>query len=91
MTVPDWLADTFEHAGRDLASLPEWARPVTVVPTAARCHRCCEHGIPWKGAEACLWCEDVALGWDAPIAPQDPQWLCPHGVGHDYALGGSQA
>jgi hypothetical protein len=54
-----------------------------------RCPECCEHGQPCKGYGYCLWCEDVASGHDAPIAPYDPQWLCPHGIGHDYSRGGS--
>lgn len=28
----DWLTRVFDHAERDLASLPEWARPVVVPP-----------------------------------------------------------
>lgn len=28
----DWLTRVFDHAERDLASLPEWARPVIVPP-----------------------------------------------------------
>lgn len=55
-------------------------------PAASRCPLCCEHGIPWKGAGDCLWCEDIANGHDSRIAPYDPQWLCPHGVGEDYSV-----
>ena len=28
--MPDWLAEEFEHAAREWAALPAWARPVYV-------------------------------------------------------------
>jgi hypothetical protein len=52
---------------------------------APRCPDCCEHGQPLVGP--CLWCEDVNEGHDDPIAEQDQQWLCPHGIGEDIWAG----
>lgn len=47
---------------------------------APRCNHCCSHGVPlihW-----CGWCEDIEQGMDDCIIPEDePQWLCPHGIG----------
>lgn len=45
---------------------------------APRCPECCEHGIPLKWA--CWWCEGDLADYLGP-AEDEPQWLCPHGIG----------
>jgi len=53
-----------------------------------RCPRCCTHGLPYSAEDMkkygtsgwCGWCEDEEVY--GPMIPDDePQWLCPHGVG----------
>lgn len=54
-----------------------------------RCPDCCVHGLPFSAADQkrfgtsgwCGWCEDVLDGYDDGPFMDEPQWLCPHGIG----------
>src|SRR5581483_93868 len=54
-------------------------------PDAARFPLCCDHGIPRDGTRWCGWCDDIHEGYgdDCRIPPDEPMWLCPHGIGKD--------
>jgi hypothetical protein len=58
---------------------------------APRCPKCCRHGLPFSAEDQklygtsgwCGWCEDVRDGYDDGPYIDEPQWLCPHGIGED--------
>ncbi len=49
-----------------------------------RCPECCTHGVPLT--RDCGACEDHENGYLDWINDDEPQWLCPHGIG--VAVGG---
>lgn len=60
-----------------------------------RCPKCCTHGLPYSAEDQktygtssgwCGWCGDVADGYADPIPDDEPQWLCPHGIGDHPAF-----
>lgn len=46
---------------------------------APRCPSCCDHGVPLT--RNCGSCEDTEDGYLDVLSDDEPQWLCPHGVG----------
>jgi hypothetical protein len=56
--------------------------PRAVPEPPPRCPSCCRHGVPLT-AIFCAWCEDADDGYDDGPFMDEPQWLCPHGIGED--------
>jgi hypothetical protein len=48
-----------------------------------RCVKCCAHGVLL--AAWCGWCDDMMCGeFDCVVGWDEPQWLCPHGIGTPF-------